>query len=97
VPWTLHEFLFVTTACVKKMKNKKEVDLSCVLCIGLISGDPLLDIIPLYLDVLRGDASLLKKFLESYALPFSKVKDRDTLTNRQLEESKLNRISYRAM
>ncbi|KAJ3700110.1 hypothetical protein LUZ61_003815 [Rhynchospora tenuis] len=60
-------------------------------------GDPLLDIIPLYLDVLRGERPLLKKFLESYALPFSKVTDQDALTNMLLQEPKLKRISYRAM
>lgn len=57
----------------------------------------MLDIIPMYLDVLRGDTPLLKKFLESYALPFSKVKDQDAPTNGRLEQSKLNRVSYRAM
>lgn len=79
----------------KTIEEQTKGDLSCS---GLIiSGDPLLDIIPLYLDVLRGDTHLLKKFLESYALPFSKAKDRNALTNGRLEESKLNRISYRAM
>nr|CAD1820373.1 unnamed protein product [Ananas comosus var. bracteatus] len=36
------------------------------------NGDPLYDLIPLYLDVFRGDVSLLKKFLESYNLPLSR-------------------------
>jgi hypothetical protein len=35
------------------------------------AGDPIFDLIPIYLDVFRGDSYLLKQFLESYKLPFS--------------------------
>ncbi|KAJ3673406.1 hypothetical protein LUZ60_006780 [Juncus effusus] len=55
-------------------------------------GDRLLDIIPLYLDVFRGEKSLLKKFLENYALPFSNLKNHNIP-----QDPKFSRISYRAM
>ncbi|KAF3320802.1 F-box protein [Carex littledalei] len=77
--------------------NQKWIPTHIIDFSDLSIGDPLLDIIPMYLDVLRGDTPLLKKFLESYALPFSKIKDRYAPTNGRLEESKLNRVSYRAM
>ncbi|KAL1344644.1 hypothetical protein HN51_018514 [Arachis hypogaea] len=48
-------------------------------------GDPLFDLIPIYLDVFRGDSDLLKRFLESYKLPFASP------------ISKYARLSYVAM
>ncbi|KAG6705463.1 hypothetical protein I3842_07G180400 [Carya illinoinensis] len=56
-------------------------------------GDPILDLIPIYLDIFRGDQSLLKQFLNSYKLAFRGM---------QLHESveggdKLGRLSYLVM
>ncbi|PRQ21778.1 hypothetical protein RchiOBHm_Chr7g0243001 [Rosa chinensis] len=36
---------------------------------NLSIGDPIYDLIPLYLDIFRGDCYLLKQFLDSYKLP----------------------------
>ncbi|KAE9603865.1 putative transcription factor & chromatin remodeling &Metalloenzymes JmjC family [Lupinus albus] len=38
---------------------------------NLSIGDPIYDLIPIYLDVFRGDSDLLQRFLESYKLPFA--------------------------
>lgn len=56
-------------------------------------GDPLFDLIPIYLDVFRGDSYLLKQFLESYKLPFASNISRDESTGDQ----KFGRLSYVAM
>lgn len=58
------------------------------------AGDPIFDLIPIYLDVFRGDSYLLKRFLESYKLPFagniSKYESTET-------GQKFGRLSYVAM
>ncbi|CAI8599082.1 unnamed protein product [Vicia faba] len=57
-------------------------------------GDPIFDLIPIYLDVFRGDSYLLKKFLESYKLPFP-----CNISKCELKEGgqKFGRLSYAAM
>ncbi|ESW08264.1 hypothetical protein PHAVU_009G032400 [Phaseolus vulgaris] len=57
-------------------------------------GDPLVDLIPIYLDVFRGDSRLLKKFLESYKLPFVSEVSRWESTE---GDQKFGRLSYLAM
>ncbi|XP_077249906.1 transferases, transferring glycosyl groups isoform X2 [Tasmannia lanceolata] len=50
--------------------KKRECNPSHILDFSDLSiGDPLCDLIPIHLDVFRGDSSLLKKLLESYKLP----------------------------
>ncbi|KAI4388722.1 hypothetical protein MLD38_001027 [Melastoma candidum] len=56
-------------------------------------GDPLYDLIPIHLDIFRGDASLLKQFLQSYKLPLV----RPIIYNGLEEDVKYRRLSYRAM
>ncbi|XP_021900784.1 F-box protein At1g78280 [Carica papaya] len=57
-------------------------------------GDPIYDLIPIYLDIFRGDSHLLKQLLESYKLPLV----RGMLRGKTVESSnELDRISYRAM
>ncbi|KAI7753357.1 hypothetical protein M8C21_011119 [Ambrosia artemisiifolia] len=53
-------------------------------------GDPILDIIPIHLDIFRGDVELLKKLLDSYKLPFGKRCSSE-------DGCKVRRISYLAM
>ncbi|AES73073.2 putative transcription factor & chromatin remodeling &Metalloenzymes JmjC family [Medicago truncatula] len=57
-------------------------------------GDPIFDLIPIYLDVFRGDSYLLKQFLESYKLPFSGNISKYESTEGGL---KFGRLSYVAM
>ncbi|XP_008804772.2 F-box protein At1g78280 [Phoenix dactylifera] len=66
---------------------------------NLSIGDPLYDLIPIYLDVFRGDAYLLKKLLESYKLPLAgRIADLDAFCWGPVDnQKKLKRISYRAM
>ncbi|TYH31063.1 hypothetical protein ES288_A01G143900v1 [Gossypium darwinii] len=57
-------------------------------------GDPLYDVIPIHLDVFRGNSSLLKKFLQSYKLPLMQK----TPENRSITANdKFGRLSYQAM
>ncbi|XP_027364189.1 F-box protein At1g78280 isoform X2 [Abrus precatorius] len=57
-------------------------------------GDRLFDLIPIYLDVFRGDSYLLKHFLESYRLPFaSNISKYESTEGGQ----KFGRLSYVAM
>ncbi|KAL8231955.1 hypothetical protein R6Q57_001733 [Mikania cordata] len=53
-------------------------------------GDPILDLIPIHLDIFRGDVQLLNKLLESYKLPFGKRCSSD-------DGCKVRHISYLAM
>ncbi|KAL5705165.1 Lysine-specific demethylase jmj21 [Ranunculus cassubicifolius] len=54
-------------------------------------GDSLCDLIPIHVDIFRGDLDLLKKFLESYKLPLlRKVSEFE-------EVDKFGRLSYHAM
>lgn len=64
-----------------------------------LSGDPLYDLIPIYLDVFRGDPQLLKQFMESYKLPFMrKPSEYGMLHNGPTESGmKFQRISFHAM
>ncbi|KAL6878419.1 hypothetical protein ACP4OV_012589 [Aristida adscensionis] len=59
-------------------------------------GDPLCDIIPLHLDVFRGDIDLLREFLQSYQLPFMRGESNTDLY-KSVQSSKFSRASYRAM
>nr|GMD94024.1 F-box protein At1g78280 [Ipomoea batatas] len=61
---------------------------------NLSIGDPLLDLIPIYLDMFRGDSRLLKHFLESYKLP---LLGRQNLNGVAADNSKCARLSYQAM
>ncbi|XP_068641349.1 lysine-specific demethylase JMJ21 [Aristolochia californica] len=64
----------------------------------LTIGDPLCDVIPIYLDVFRGERKLLEWFLESYRLPLvQRQTPRDTIYDSPIENEKLARISFRAM
>ncbi|KAI4307418.1 hypothetical protein L6164_030610 [Bauhinia variegata] len=56
-------------------------------------GDPIFDLIPIFLDVFRGDSHLLWRFLESYKLPFASKLS----TQESAEDDKFGRLSYRAM
>ncbi|KAK4434216.1 F-box protein [Sesamum alatum] len=60
---------------------------------NLSIGEPILDIIPLFLDVFRGDSHLLKQFLESYRLPLLRKESQ----KESVENSRFGRLSYRAM
>ncbi|KAL0368842.1 UNVERIFIED_CONTAM: F-box protein [Sesamum calycinum] len=60
---------------------------------NLSIGEPILDIIPLFLDVFRGDSRLLKQFLESYRLPLLRKES----LKESVENSRFGRLSYRAM
>ncbi|XP_004237935.2 lysine-specific demethylase JMJ21 [Solanum lycopersicum] len=59
---------------------------------GLSVGDPIADLIPIHLDIFRGDPHLLKQFLDSYQLPFIK-----TEVNASAKINGFQRLSYRAM
>ncbi|CAM8942940.1 unnamed protein product [Rhodiola kirilowii] len=61
---------------------------------NLSVGDPIMDIIPIHLDIFRGDFHLLNKFLESYQLPLM----RQRCHQEQLDhKDKYGRLSYHAM
>uniref|UniRef100_A0A5B7AND4 Uncharacterized protein n=1 Tax=Davidia involucrata TaxID=16924 RepID=A0A5B7AND4_DAVIN len=57
-------------------------------------GDPICDLIPIHLDVFRGDPCLLKRFLESYKLPLVRRISHHESVERG---SKFGRLSYLAM
>lgn len=85
-------------ALVTSSSNNGELKLwhpSYILDFGNLSvGDPICDLIPLYLDVFRGDTRLLKKFLESYKLPLmSDAEQKESVK----QDSKFCRTSYLAM
>ncbi|XP_059638208.1 lysine-specific demethylase JMJ21 isoform X2 [Cornus florida] len=56
-------------------------------------GDPICDLIPIHLDVFRGDSRLLMQFLESYKLPLVRISQHESIKSC----SKFGRLSYRAM
>ncbi|KAK3016296.1 hypothetical protein RJ639_007616 [Escallonia herrerae] len=61
---------------------------------NLSIGDPISDLIPLHLDIFRGDPRLLKRFLENYKLPLvSSISQHEPLK----KEKKFGRVSYLAM
>lgn len=73
---------------------KKTSSLYLILELAVISGDPICDLIPIHIDVFRGDPHLLKEFLESYRLPLG----RKALHQKPAEGgSKLGRLSYITM
>ncbi|XP_020176896.1 lysine-specific demethylase JMJ21 isoform X1 [Aegilops tauschii subsp. strangulata] len=59
-------------------------------------GDPLCDLIPLHLDVFRGDIDLLREYLRSYQLPFLRGKSNNDIY-KSVGNSKFSTASYRAM
>ncbi|XP_020257462.1 F-box protein At1g78280 isoform X2 [Asparagus officinalis] len=63
----------------------------------LTIGDPLYDLIPIHLDIFRGDVYLLKQFLESYKLPLTRILNSVPSYVSVENWKKLKRISYRAM
>ncbi|XP_056173234.1 lysine-specific demethylase JMJ21 isoform X2 [Syzygium oleosum] len=56
-------------------------------------GDPLYDLIPIHLDVFRGDSYLLKQLLQNYKIPLPGGQ----LQHQSLRDIKYQRLSYRAM
>ncbi|CAN1181872.1 Lysine-specific demethylase JMJ21 [Linum perenne] len=58
---------------------------------NLKTGDRILDIIPIYLDIFRGDSAFLKRLLDCYKLPLL-VRKKSTSV-----QEKFGRLSYRAM
>lgn len=54
------------------------------------AGDPVCDLIPIYLDVFRGDQSLLQQFLKSYKLPFRGMSQHESVGG----DDKYGRLSY---
>ncbi|KAG9144286.1 hypothetical protein Leryth_016938 [Lithospermum erythrorhizon] len=56
-------------------------------------GDPILDIIPMCVDLFRSNNDLLKRFLESYKLPLGRRK----LLNASIGNDKYARLSYITM
>ncbi|KAI3412796.1 uncharacterized protein J3R85_016925 [Psidium guajava] len=56
-------------------------------------GDPLYDLIPIHLDVFRGDSYLLKQLLKNYKIPLPGGQ----VQHQSLGESNHQRLSYRAM
>ncbi|KAK9930455.1 hypothetical protein M0R45_027492 [Rubus argutus] len=61
---------------------------------NLSIGDPIYDLIPLYLDIFRGDCCLLKRFLASYKLPLLRRSSQDEYVE---GGDKFGRLSYHAM
>ncbi|KAK9757623.1 hypothetical protein RND81_01G174600 [Saponaria officinalis] len=57
-------------------------------------GDPILDLIPIHLDIFRGDPRLLKHLLASYKLP---LLTKNSLNDSADKLNKFGRASYRAM
>ncbi|KAK9165748.1 hypothetical protein Scep_000939 [Stephania cephalantha] len=57
-------------------------------------GDPICDLIPVHLDVFRGDSQLLKKFLENYKRPLIRKSSHSQPAN---SGNKFERLSYHAM
>jgi len=69
---------------------------------NLFIGDPIYELIAVYIDVFRGDSVLLKHFLASYKLPLHtrlECKEQPNLEegDLQAESKKLGRLSYHAM
>ncbi|XVE95270.1 hypothetical protein REPUB_Repub02eG0081900 [Reevesia pubescens] len=61
---------------------------------NLSIGDPIYDLIPIHLDVFRGDSCLFKQFLQSYKLPLMrKTPEHGSMT----VSDKFGRLSYHAM
>ncbi|KAK9130103.1 hypothetical protein Sjap_010590 [Stephania japonica] len=60
----------------------------------LYIGDPVCDLIPVHLDVFRGDSQLLKKFLENYKRPLIRKSLHSQPAN---GGNKFERLSYHAM
>ncbi|KAM7253241.1 hypothetical protein ACFE04_025859 [Oxalis oulophora] len=56
-------------------------------------GDPIYDVIPIYLDVFKGDPKLFKQFLESYKLRLERRSHPESING----GDKLGRLSYHAM
>lgn len=55
------------------------------------ADDPICDLIPIYLDVFRGNPNLLQQLLESYKLPLARRSQNSD------SGDKLSRLSYRIM
>jgi hypothetical protein len=65
----------------------------------LTIGDPICDLIPIYLDVFRGDADLLKKLLENYGLPLIRSRSSENGTTKTADSTRKKVLSpsYRTM
>ncbi|KAJ8433781.1 hypothetical protein Cgig2_025944 [Carnegiea gigantea] len=57
-------------------------------------GDRILDVIPIYLDVFKGDQRFLKEMFSTYKLPLLKGSSKSNLTDKVM---KFKRASYRTM
>ncbi|XXG40438.1 hypothetical protein AAC387_Pa01g1154 [Persea americana] len=85
---------YTTDGKLKKWRPSHILDFS-----DMSIGDPLYDLIPIYLDIFRGNPELLKQFMESYRLPFMrKPSEYGMLHNGPTEcGMKFQRISFHAM
>ncbi|KAK8966681.1 F-box protein [Platanthera guangdongensis] len=63
---------------------------------NLSVGDPLYDLIPIYLDVFRGETCLLNKLLKSYKLPLITITTNDAPSDKLAENYMCKSLSYRA-
>lgn len=57
-----------------------------------IAGDSINDLIPMHLDVFRGNSDLLKQFLKSYKLSLTRKTPKQGS-----DDDKYGRLSYHAM
>ncbi|KAL4280497.1 hypothetical protein GQ457_03G033490 [Hibiscus cannabinus] len=62
---------------------------------NLSVGDSIYDLVPLHLDVFRGNSTLLKQFLKSYKLPLTRKKTKQG--SMRVSDDKFGRLSYHAM
>ena len=64
-----------------------------------IVGDPLYEMVPIFLDVFRGDVRFMNQFLASYNLPLTSKSNElsTTLGQPANPETAVNKLSYRAM
>uniref|UniRef100_A0A8R7QEH6 JmjC domain-containing protein n=1 Tax=Triticum urartu TaxID=4572 RepID=A0A8R7QEH6_TRIUA len=92
----------LTQRSLTDAKSTCERDLEKLDAINIIDfsdlsiGDPLCDLIPLHLDVFRGDIDLLREYLRSYQLPFLRGKSNNDIY-KSVRNSKFSTASYRAM
>lgn len=65
----------------------------------LTIGDPIYDLIPIYLDVFRGDNDLFKKLIESYRLPLIRSRSPENGTTKTTDSTRKKVLcpSYRTM
>lgn len=87
----MHETWFLPSPEKLKLSQCSQL-CNYLLNIVCFAGDPIYDLIPTYLDVFRGNSSLLKQFLERYKLPLVRGKPKE-----ESGGDKFARLSYHAM